>query len=167
MNEHERDVLFSTGKGDHETPKWIIDWLDPVFHFKLDVCATAQNAKCTQYITPEMNAFRQNWGEMSDGGACWMNPPYGRDVGKWIAKADYEAMHGATVVALLPARTDTKWFHKYCKNGTIIFLEGRLQFVGTESAAPFPSMIVVFGPIEQEAFIHELGCQRLGEVWTR
>lgn len=74
-----------------------------------------------------------------------MNPPYGRKIGNWIEKAYQSALGGATVVCLLPSRTDTRWFHEYClKSSDIRFIKGRLHFGGSKNAAPFPSVVVVF-----------------------
>lgn len=101
------------------------------------VCALPENAKCEKFFTPEMDGLKQEW-----TGVCWCNPPYGRQIGKWVEKA---CKSFATVVMLIPARTDTKWFHDYClPYGKIEFLRGRLKFGGCENPAPFPSMIVVF-----------------------
>jgi site-specific DNA-methyltransferase (adenine-specific) len=77
---------------------------------------------------------------------CWMNPPYGRTIGLWVKKAWDEASRGATVVCLLPSRTDTKWFHDYCMRGDVTFLRGRLKFGDAKNSAPFPSVIVRFSP---------------------
>src|SRR5207249_1633363 len=111
-------------------------------HFTLDVCADATNAKCINFL-PHDAGLSRDW-----HGICWMNPPYGRRIILWIEKAYTEsAINGnALVVCLLPARTDTNWFHKYCVYGEIRFLKGRLRFKGAEGSAPFPSMIVVFRP---------------------
>lgn len=71
-----------------------------------------------------------------------MNPPYGREIGKWVKKA---AESNATVVCLLPARTDTKWFHEYILGkAEIRFVKGRLKFGDGKNSAPFPSMVVIF-----------------------
>lgn len=78
-----------------------------------------------------------------------MNPPYGREIGKWVKKAYEESTKGCTVVALLPSRTDTRYFHDYCyqkPNIEIRFIRGRLRFVGDSASAPFPSMIIIFRP---------------------
>lgn len=80
----------------------------------------------------------------------YMNPPYGRTIGQWIKKAHEESQKGCTVVCLLPARTDTKWFHEYCTKGSIEFIRGRLKFGGAKNSAPFPSMVVVFTPKERQ-----------------
>lgn len=122
------------------TPQDFFDRLNLVYGFALDVCATADNAKCARYYTRADNGLLQPW-----AGTCWMNPPYGREIGKWVKKAYQSARDGATVVCLLPARTDTAWFHEYCLRGEIEFLRGRLKFVGSTHNAPFPSMLVVFG----------------------
>lgn len=131
------DVMFSSKTDMWETPQWLFDELDNEFHFTIDVCATPENAKCDRFISPEQDGLSQEW-----GGCCWCNPPYGRQIGKWVEKA---AKSNATVVMLLPARTDTKWFHDYCLPfGEVRFIKGRLKFGNAKSGAPFPSMIVVF-----------------------
>lgn len=115
--------------------------LDKEFHFTLDVCATADNAKCDDYYTEAMDGLRLKW-----DGIVWCNPPYGRNINKWIKKAVNAALGGATVVMLLPARTDTKWFHELVyRRAEIRFVRGRLKFGGSNNAAPFPSMICIFG----------------------
>lgn len=133
--------MMSTGNTEHETPQDFYDMMDAEFHFDLDVCATDDNAKCDYYFDKEVNGLLQEWYDV-----CWMNPPYGRGVIDWVSKAYFEARDGnATVVALLPARTDTKWFHTYIYGkAEIRFLRGRLKFSDSVNAAPFPSMIVVW-----------------------
>lgn len=135
------EVMFSSKSDTWETPQDLFDSLDSIYKFETDVCATFENRKCENYYSPEMNGLSQSW-----NGSCWMNPPYGREIGKWIKKAFEESEH-CLVVALLPARTDTKWFHKYIYNQqgvSVVFLKGRLRFKGAEASAPFPSMIVTF-----------------------
>ena len=110
----------------------------------LDVAADAKNAKCEHYIDEDMDGLKQPW-----SGVAFCNPPYGRDVDKWVAKAVRETLNGVTTVMLLPARTDVQWFHKYIYNRfETRFIRGRLKFVGAGSSAPFPSMIVVFPGID-------------------
>lgn len=135
------EVMFSSATDMWETPQEFFDKLDQEFHFTLDVCAVPENAKCHAYYTPEQDGLRQPW-----YGRCWCNPPYGRQVGAWVQKAFISAYRdGATVVMLLPARTDTAWFHNYIYgNAEIRFIRGRLKFGGSKNAAPFPSMIVIF-----------------------
>jgi phage N-6-adenine-methyltransferase len=131
--------LFSSATDQWETPQWLFDRLNDQYHFELDVCALPENAKCDRYFTPEQDGLQQEW-----TGVCWMNPPYGRKIGKWVRKAYESAQQGATVVCLLPARTDTAWWHDYVMHGEITFLRGRLKFGNSKNSAPFPSAIVVF-----------------------
>ena len=129
-----------------ETPKDLYDKLDAIFHFELDVCALPENAKCNRYFTPNDDGLKQEW-----RGVCWMNPPYGRQISKWIKKAYESAVYGgATVVCLIPARTDTAWWHDYAMKGEVRFIRGRLKFGGSKNSAPFPSAIVVFRSGEHE-----------------
>ena len=137
-------VLFSSEKTDWETPAEFFDEWDMLYGFEFDVCASDHNAKCEKYFTEKDNALAQKW-----FGVCWMNPPYGRNItNKWVKKAYDESQTGdCIVVALLPARTDTKWFHKYVYNKPGIehyLIEGRVRFVGAKDDAPFPSLVVVF-----------------------
>lgn len=139
------DVMFSSQSDMWETPQDLFDKLNEEFHFDLDVCAIASNAKCSSFYSPEQNGLIQPW-----YGRCWCNPPYGRQVNKWVKKAyDTAYVDGNLVVMLLPARTDTKWFHEYIYGkAEIRFLKGRLKFGGSKNSAPFPSMIVIFEPKE-------------------
>lgn len=134
-------VMFSSQTDNWATPQWLFDELDKEFHFTLDPCASKDNAKCEKFYTKEDNGLNQNW-----GGVIFCNPPYGREIGKWVAKCAEEAKKPDTIcVMLIPARTDTKWFHEYIYNkAEIRFLKGRLKFGDSSNSAPFPSMIVVF-----------------------
>jgi len=80
-------------------------------------------------------------------GVCWMNPPYGRTIGKWMRKAYESSLTGSTVVCLVPARTDTAWWHDYAIKGEVRFLRGRLKFGGSANSAPFPNAVVIFRPM--------------------
>ncbi|HEY4722804.1 MAG TPA: DNA N-6-adenine-methyltransferase, partial [Anaerolineae bacterium] len=131
----------SSTTDDWHTPQWLFDLLHKEFKFKLDVCATARNAKCKRYFTRRDDGLKQTW-----RGVCWMNPPYGREIGAWIEKAHQSAKDGATIACLVPARTDTAWWWDYCTRGEIRFLRGRLQFSKAENGAPFPSALVIFYP---------------------
>ena len=134
------DVMFSNKSDMWETPQELFDKLDAIHHFTLDVCALPENAKCEKYFTPDDDGLSQEW-----RGVCWCNPPYGREIGKWVKKAYIVSkFYGVKVVMLLPARTDTAWFHNYCMKGKIEFIRGRLKFGKSKNSAPFPSMIVVF-----------------------
>lgn len=141
MNSKSMNVHFSSKTDNWETPQALFDELDREFHFHLDVCADGNNAKVKRYLSKPFG-LEYGWDIMN-----WMNPPYGREIGKWIEKASDEAKDGHTTVALLPARTDTKWFHDYILGkAEIRFLKGRLKFGGSKNSAPFPSMIVIFRP---------------------
>lgn len=134
--------VFSSASDLWETPQELFDALNAKYHFTLDVCATPANAKCARFFTPEQDGLAQVW-----AGTCWMNPPYGRAIGRWIRKAYECAQAGVTVVCLVPARTDTAWWHDYVMHGEIEYLRGRVYFTdgaGKRGRAPFPSAIVVF-----------------------
>ena len=132
--------MFSSNTDMWATPQDFFDVINKEFNFTVDVCATAENTKCSLFFTPEQDGLMQKW-----EGVCYMNPPYGRSIGKWIQKAYNSSKEGAVVVGLLPARTDTKWFHEYIYNkAEIRFIKGRLKFGGCKNSAPFPSMIVIW-----------------------
>jgi phage N-6-adenine-methyltransferase len=119
-----------------ETPQEFFDKVNEQYHFDLDVCASPDNAKCDKYYSEEDDGLSQVW-----EGSCWMNPPYGREIEKWVKKASESK---TLVVALLPARTDTKWFHDYILGkAEITFIKGRLTF-SKYGRAPFPSMLVIW-----------------------
>jgi len=117
----------------------VYDELDREFGVELDVCATAGNAKCPRYFTQADDGLAQAW-----RGVCWMNPPYGTGIGAWMRKAHESSLLGATVVCLVPARTDTRWWQDIATLGEVRFLSGRLRFGGADTGAPFPSAVVVF-----------------------
>lgn len=161
-------VLFSSATDEWSTPQAFFDTLDKEFGgFQIDVAATEENAKCFHYFGPDhldpdaRDALSVSWRvrfslDGSDNWRCWMNPPYSRGLqGKFIAKAAQERLRGVLTVALLPARTDTRAFHRYVYDAStwqpregieIRLLPGRLKFGGAANSAPFPSMIVVFRP---------------------
>lgn len=138
------EVMFSSKTDQWETPQDLFDKLNKEFHFTLDPCADEHNHKCDKYYTKEQEGLGQCW----KNERVFCNPPYGREIGKWVEKAYVEnLMFGAFVVMLIPARTDTKWFHDYIYNKTnveIRFIKGRLKFGDSKNSAPFPSMLVVF-----------------------
>jgi phage N-6-adenine-methyltransferase len=128
------------------TPQDFFTQLDDEFHFDLDVCASPTNAKCSRYFTSADDGLAQDW-----QGRCWMNPPYGRTIGEWMNKAHASALSGATVVCLVPARTDTSWWHKYAMRASEIRLVcGRLKFGDCSAPAPFPNAVVVFRPPSED-----------------
>ncbi|WP_288299145.1 DNA N-6-adenine-methyltransferase [uncultured Alistipes sp.] len=137
------DTMFSSKTDLWATPQEFFDELDAEFHFTLDPCATPENAKCKKFYTRQENGLQKNWG----GGIVFCNPPYGREIYKWVKKCYEESKKpGTTVVLLIPARTDTRYFHEfiYHKAREIRFIKGRLKFGNATASAPFPSMVVVF-----------------------
>ena len=137
-------VHFSSETDLHATPQDFFDMLAKEFNFVLDVCAIESNAKCPWFFSPERDGLSQDW-YTAGMGDVWMNPPYGRTISAWVKKAKETAQQGSTVVTLLPARTDTAWWHDYCiPFGEIRFIRGRLKFGGAEFNAPFPSALVIF-----------------------
>jgi phage N-6-adenine-methyltransferase len=140
------EVHFSSKSDEWATPNWLADLIRDELDIRTDVCATAANAKCAHYFTREADGLKQEW-----VGTCWMNPPYGREIGRWVEKAYRSSQAGATVVCLLPARTDTSWWHLWVTRAEEVrFLRGRLKFGGAENSAPFPSAIVIFRPGEHQ-----------------
>ena len=143
-------ALFSSRSGDWATPEDRFAEWDREFGFTLDVCSDHLNAKCDQYYTTHDDGLTQPW-----VGMAWCNPPYGRTVGQWSAKGIAEAHENRKcrgVVFLLPARTDTRWFHDliwdtssaHPRTGiSVRFLRGRLRFNDATTGAPFPSMLVI------------------------
>jgi site-specific DNA-methyltransferase (adenine-specific) len=136
-------ALFSSENEVWATPQDFFDKLDAEFGFNLDPCALPENAKCPRYFTPEIDGLAQNWG----GAKVFCNPPYGRKIGAWVQKCYEESRKPNTLVVLLiPARTDTAYFHDYIyhKAKEIRFVRGRLKFGEAKQSAPFPSMVVIF-----------------------
>lgn len=128
---------------DWETPWPLFARYDVEFGFTLDAAASHTNAKCARYFTPEIDGLVQDWGRE----IVWLNPPYGREIRKWMAKAHDAATRGATVVCLIPSRTDSGWWHDHVEMASERrFLRGRIKFVGAKYNAPFPCAIVIFRP---------------------
>ena len=144
MDKTTQGVMFSSKSNDWATPQDFYNQLDAEFGFTLDPCASQSSAKCSSFYTEDDDGLYKNW----EGQTVFMNPPYGRKIGNWIQKAYEEGEKGNTrVVALIPARTDTKYWHNYCMKATEIrFVKGRLKFGqgNTKNSAPFPSAVVVF-----------------------
>ena len=137
------EVLWGSNKSDWETPQDFYDELNREFFFTLDPCADEANHKCDTYYTAEQDGLAQDW----SGHVVFCNPPYGRDIAKWVRKCFREVYCGGCpcAVLLVPARTDTKWFHDYIYHkAEVRFVKGRLRFGGSGENAPFPSMVVVY-----------------------
>lgn len=139
------DIHFRSTSSMWETPQDLFDFLNSMFKFDLDAAACRENTKCDIWLGPgstiNEDSLKEEW-----TGKVWLNPPYGRGIGKWVKKA-YESSikNDATIVCLLPARTDTKWFQYVWKATFVCFVHGRLKFGGAETSAPFPSCIAIFG----------------------
>ena len=136
-------VYHRSQRDDWGTPPDLFAKLDAEFHFTLDVCASPATAKCARYFTREDDGLAQDWG--SD--VCFMNPPYGpQETARWIRKAYESAQHGATVVCLVKATPDTKWWHTYAPLAEVRYIPRRLRFDGAKDRAPFPSALLIFRP---------------------
>ena len=136
------DLMFSSKTDQWATPQDFFDKLNEEFKFTLNPCADAINHKCEKYFTKEQNGLQQDW----EGNTVFCNPPYGRETGKWVKKCHDEAQKpNTTCVMLIPARTDTRYFHDYIYGqAEIRFVKGRLKFGDGKNSAPFPSMVVIF-----------------------
>lgn len=130
------ETLYSSRTDLWATPQNFFDKLNDEFHFDLDACAIPSNAKCERFYSPEQDGLSQPW-----IGNVWCNPPYGKGISKWIAKAQNEIQRNANVIVLLiPARTDTRWFHKYLynkQNVELRFIKGRIKFGGQNTMLHF------------------------------
>lgn len=136
-------LMFSSETDLWATPRSFFDGLNAEFDFTLDPCATPDNAKCKRFFTKVDDGLSKSWA----GERVFCNPPFGRDIGAWVKKGHDEAKNGAMVVMLIPARTDTSYFHDYIYGkAEIRFVRGRLKFGDAVNSAPFPSMVVVFRP---------------------
>lgn len=147
------DVHFSSLSNEWETPRDLFGKLHENFGFVLDAAATKDNALCKSFFTIDDDSLKQDWAKY---GVVWCNPPYGRQIGKFVRKGYEEAQKGAIVVMLVPARVDTRWWQDYCSKAAVWFIKGRLKFVNKSfpsyredgdfkvSPAPFPSAIVTF-----------------------
>lgn len=136
------NVMYSSKTDNWATPQYVFDELDKEFHFDLDPCASKENAKCKKFYTVKDDGLSKNWG----GYRVFCNPPYGSVIKNWVKKCYEESRKpDTTVVMLIPARTDTSYFHDYIYHkAEIRFIRGRLKFGKAENSAPFPSMVVIF-----------------------
>ena len=134
-------VHFMSETNEWSTPQYLFDELNYEFNFTLDPCATDDNAKCKKYYIIEDDGLKQDWSNE----IVFMNPPYGREIKHWIKKAYLESLTGATIVCLIPSRTDTSYWHDYIfGKSEIRFIKGRIKFGDSKNSAPFPSAIVIF-----------------------
>lgn len=154
-------VMFSKKSDNWSTPQWVYDQLNEEFRFQIDCAALRENSKCDLYFGPDVlppynDALTNDWTTGRPPFHCWLNPPYSR-VREFIAKAAEEAQKGCTVVCLVPARTDTRWWHQHVwdvsRHGPrpgveVRFIPGRLKFGDSANSAPFPSVVIVFRPVQ-------------------
>ena len=142
---NDNNVLFSRSSDEWETPQYLFDLLNEKYHFMIDIAASDENHKCNWYITKYTDGLLMKWPN-----SVWCNPPYS-SISSWVGKAFMESKTGSRTVMLIPSRTDTRWFHNFIYNKpsvSIEFIKGRLRFSGAKYNAPFPSMIVIFHPID-------------------
>lgn len=138
---------FASKKQEYATPWNLFNVLDEEFNFTLDVCADEKNHKVDRFFSEEDNSLVQDW-----TGVCWMNPPY-KDMKKWVIKAYEESVRNhSIIVCLIPARTNTVWWHEYCNRGEIRFLKGRPKFEGCVHGLPQPLAVVIFGEGYQSTY---------------
>lgn len=137
MGDFDNNKFKSTNQA-WETPDSLFKELDDIYHFTCDVCASSENKKCELFYSEENSCLDKEW-----SGVNWMNPPY-KDMKKFIQKA-YNERFNAITVCLIPARTNTKWWHQLCMNGEIYFICGRPKFKGCIHGLPQPLALVVFG----------------------
>jgi site-specific DNA-methyltransferase (adenine-specific) len=156
-------ALFSKASDEWETPQWLFDLLDREFHFDYDLACTKKNCKCQCGIfVPEQDALIFPWKWLGSRDIIgFLNPPYSK-IGQFMEKAYEESQKGATIVCLIPARTDTKYWHDYVmKAQEIRFIKGRLKFGDSKNSAPFPSVIVIF---DKNATGYVGGYPRIGKT---
>ena len=137
-------MTVKSESSDHPTPDWLFNLMDRFFSFSLDVAASRHNNKCAQFFTESDDALAQRW-----TGRCWMNPPYGNGIERWVEKAWREVDSGSAdvVVGLLPARTSANWYHDHVLNKAIVIpVRGRLRFLGNNEDALFASLIAIWLP---------------------
>ena len=146
-----------SGKDDWCTPKKLFEYFDDTYHFELDPCSTHENTLCEKHYTIVEDGLKQDWA----GQKVFMNPPYGRETGKWIEKAYRESLKGAVVVCLIPCRPDTQYWHEiiFPYASQIYFIQGRLRYSDAKQSAPFPSAIIIF-----DKGVYDLQDRHLGNL---
>ena len=140
------DTLFLSEGNERQTPDWLFKRLDEEFNFTLDPCASPNNAKCKKFFTINEDGLKQDWSK----DVVFVNPPYGNVLKIWVQKVYREFLKGATVVLLVPMRTNHKWWHEYCMKATEIrLIDERIKFLNSHGesykfGAPFPLALVIF-----------------------
>lgn len=139
------DPLMSSANPNWETPDEFLSLVREVFGGPIghDPCTTPDNpTSAYSFETPDTNGLSSDWGRNSP---VYMNPPYGRGIAPWVRKARDEGSRGVEIIALLPARPDTKWFQGVWTAPVVCFWRGRLKFRGADNSAPFPSVVPYWG----------------------
>lgn len=132
---------FKSEKTVYSTPIKLFNVINQEFNFNLDVCALPENTKCKNYFTPEIDGLKQDW-----KGICWMNPPFNKELKKWVIKARNESLkHGSIICCLIPVRSNTIWWKDVCKNAEIRFIIGEVNFNGLERGLWLPMCLMIFG----------------------
>ena len=142
MDTQTQKIMFSSKSDEWETPQSFFNKLNNIYKFTLDPCSTPESAKCEKYYTLEDDGLSKSWKNET----VFVNPPYGK-IKDWVKKAHDESINnGAVGVMLIPARTDTRYWHNYIMEDaeSIYFVKGRLKFGSSQNSAPFPSAVVVF-----------------------
>lgn len=134
------NALFTSNSDEWYTPLTLFNQLDEKYHFTLDPCCTPETAKANTYFTIDDDGLSKSW----NGHVVFCNPPYSK-IKAWVKKCFDEWNANTTIVLLIPARTDTSYFHDFIYHkADIEFIRGRLHFNDSKNAAPFPSMIAIF-----------------------
>jgi site-specific DNA-methyltransferase (adenine-specific) len=132
------------------------------FGFTLDAAASFENRKVQEFFDAAADGLAQDWGAET----VWLNPPYGDGAAKmsdWVRKAYQASRKGATVVILIPARTNTVWFQDIClRHAEVRFIRGRPRFGGADHGLPQPLCIVVFRPGAREGSVSGFKLPRTG-----
>jgi site-specific DNA-methyltransferase (adenine-specific) len=132
--------LLTSNSDEWTTPRWLFDRLDERFNFTLDPACTHENALCVKHYTQEEDGLMYNW----DGESVFLNPPYSQ-IDRWMRHCAEQAGKAKCIVALIPARPDTRWWWDYVRKADLIyFIKGRLRFGGGKSGAPFPSALAIW-----------------------
>lgn len=147
---YKTDTFKTSNDDTWATPKDFYNKLNTEFNFGLDAAALSSSTLVPDnWYGPDhteparRDAFTCSWSVDAEGKSIWLNPPYGRTIGDWLNKANTEALRGGVIVCLVPARTDTNWWHNYCIQHEVRFIRGRLKFGNQKNSAPFPSAVVV------------------------
>ncbi len=135
------ELRFKSATNEWATPDSLWQPLNAEFAFTLDVCSTDANAKCARHFTLADDGLKQPW-----SGVCWMNPPYGTQLAKWVRKAYEESQRGALVVGLIPVRSNTSYWHDYVMKGEYRFLRGYPRFGNAKQGLKAPLAVVVWRP---------------------